>query len=317
MSKEKPTRLDEATAWFAAMRKGVMDADERVAFDRWRADPRNQAALDELHELWGELAFLKYVEPSPLTAHPRKPRRLAIAAIAAAAIAAIGLSVTVLALAPGKRIETAIGEQRTQTLPDGSLIAVNVVSNVSYDFTSAARSVTVHEGEAAFNVKADSAKPFVVHVGAYDVRAIGTAFNIRRRDGHVEIAVSEGKVDLCAVLPGGAIQVLRQLGKGELLMLPAVWSPETPLASPEAVTPSDVAEWRMRVVSYEDAPLREIISDLGRYFPENLSLQDPTMLDRRLTIRLQIEDRRRAVETLAGLLGLRAEEQVGGTILKD
>jgi transmembrane sensor len=56
------------------------------------------------------------------------------------------------------------------------------------------RRVKLTGGEAHFTVWKDKARPFVVDVGGIEVRAVGTAFNVRLEPGRVEVLVTEGRV---------------------------------------------------------------------------------------------------------------------------
>ena len=49
-------------------------------------------------------------------------------------------------------------------------------------------------GEVHFNVVRDPARPFVVLAGGTEVKAIGTAFNVRCEGGTLEVLVTEGLV---------------------------------------------------------------------------------------------------------------------------
>lgn len=296
-----PSRQDEAARWFAAERAGVMLVEQKVAFEAWKQDPRNLAALEAMRELWDDLAILKGQEPGPRSA--AWPRQ-ALAIAAALLIVAIGGLTSVLMFGQGRAtiIATAIGQQETQSMPDGSLIAVNVASNVSYRVTQDERVVTLSEGEAAFTVRPDVAKPFVVRTGDWEIRAIGTTFNVRQRDGAVNVAVSEGTVEVCRVTGSGR-EVVAVLSAGQLLALGA--ESGGGLSAPVPVRPDQVAEWRMRVVTYEDASVEEVVEDFNRYFERKLAVEQQELLSRRVTIRLRVDDRERAIETLAGLLGAR------------
>ncbi|MDP3737529.1 MAG: FecR domain-containing protein [Hyphomonadaceae bacterium] len=298
----KLSRQDQAAKWFAAERAGVMLVEQRAEFDAWKADPRNMAALDAMRELWDDLAVLKGSEPTPA----KKPRSLFLPAAAAVAALLIGgIATASLMSAPADTpIVTAEGQQKTQSMPDGSVIAVNVASNVSYKFTETERLVTLSEGEAAFSVKPDPDKPFVVRVGGLEVRAVGTSFNVRQRDGVLQVSVSEGQVQLCR-MTGSGESVIANLSAGQLLRLPASLPVAATPPSPVSIPPSQVSEWRMRVVTYEDATVREVIEDFNRYFDRKLLVAQPELLDRRVTIRLQVENREGAIDTLAALLDAR------------
>jgi transmembrane sensor len=296
----KPSRQYQAAAWFAAERAGLMFAEQRADFDAWRADPRNEAALSAMRDLWDDMAVLKN-KPRPASA-PAK-RRIALPAAAALLLIVLGGAfATRMIRFDDTAIETIAGQQKTQSTPDGSVIAVNVASNVTYRITDARRLVRLKQGEAAFMVKPDSARPFVVRVGDYEVRATGTAFNVKERGGAIQVAVSEGKVQICRFGKDGAPIELTSLGAGQLLRFPAKYSEAGFAAMPREVAPEQVGEWRMRIVTYEDAPIRDVVEDFNRYFAQKLLVQQPELLDRRVTIRLKVDNREQAIETLADLL---------------
>jgi transmembrane sensor len=243
----------------------------------------------------------------------------AVAAIVFFNVAGVGGGFTWITLGQDARIETLAGQQRTQALPDGSVMAVNVASHVSYVVRDDRRRVKIHDGEAAFNVKADKQRPFVVEAGEYEIRAVGTAFNVRSRDGVVEVAVGEGRVEICAASASASAAATAPpfvvLTAGQLLRFPVALS-ERQLRSavPVAVPPLQISEWRMRVVTYEDAPLSEVIADFNRYFPQKL-LIEPDLADERVTVRLQVDDRARAIDTLASLLNVNVRETPQGEML--
>lgn len=308
---EKPSRQDEAAAWFAASRQGVMLVEERARFEAWRADPRNQAALDAMQELWDDLAVLKGTAPPPRKrAAPRWPQAL----VAAALLLVVGVSAggVWLTLRDGSAITTAAGEQKSRSLPDGSLLAVNVASSVAYRFEDDRRLVTVQDGEAAFTVRPDPARPFIVRAGDFDVRAVGTAFNVRQRGDLVEVSVSEGRVEICRA---GSTDVLAALEAGQLLSFPARFTAGGLPDAPQPVAPGEVSEWRMRIVTYENASVRQVVEDMNRYFDRRLVVEDAALLDRRVTIRLKVDDRERAIGTLAGLLGIDIQRRSGVDVL--
>lgn len=314
MSSPKPSRQEQAAAWFAAQRAGAMLVEQREAFDLWRTDPRNQAALDRMHELWGELAVLKLSGPAPRKASPFPRRAIAAAALL---VAVIGGTLGWLALPRDPIIETVAGQQKSQSLPDGSLVAVNVASELSYSIRDDARVVKMGDGEAAFAVKADPQKPFVVQAGDFEVRAVGTAFNVRRRDGLIEVAVSEGKVQICSGSGPDAGAVLATLSAGQLVRFPDAYTPGQFAVVPATVPTEQISEWRMRVVTYENATVREVIEDFNRYFENQRLIAKGNLLQRRVTIRLQVEDRESAIETLAALLGVGVARSPEGEVLSD
>ena len=298
-------RREAAAAWFAAQRRAVMSIEERAAFDAWRADPENLAALNAMHELWGEMSVLKGAR-IPLESSVAQGRRFALGAAVAACLALSGLFVSwaTQPLAFAETARTRVGEQRSETLPDGSVVNLNVATRIEYKMHSRSRDVRLREGQALFVVQKDASRPFLVRAGDYEVRAVGTAFDVRQRDGATQVAVQEGVVLVTRLKGPQAGVAVARLRAGERLDLrPVAHASELAVPVVKAVPVQSVAEWRMRTVTYEDATVAQVVEDLNRFFPQPIEIEDQSLAARRVTIRLQVADRESTVRTLDALLG--------------
>lgn len=89
---------------------------------------------------------------------------------------------------------TAVGEQRTVRLSDGSVLYLNTASRARLRFSERVREVELLDGEALFVVARDAARPFQVVAGATVIRAVGTQFNVRRGKVDTRVSVIEGRV---------------------------------------------------------------------------------------------------------------------------
>ncbi len=89
---------------------------------------------------------------------------------------------------------TDIGERRSITLADGSTVDLNARSKLRIEFSSAERRVELLDGQALFQVAKDKQRPFIVHSGDATVRAVGTQFDVYRKDSGTTITVLEGRV---------------------------------------------------------------------------------------------------------------------------
>ena len=89
---------------------------------------------------------------------------------------------------------TDIGERRSITLADGSTVDLNARSKLRIEFSSAERRVELLNGQALFQVAKDKHRPFIVHSGDATVRAVGTQFDVYRKDSGTTITVLEGRV---------------------------------------------------------------------------------------------------------------------------
>lgn len=274
-----------------------MSLEERQAFDVWRSHPLHQAALNRMHEVWGELSNVGELVPAPRRRSSRQVRRAAIAAVLVLGLTA-SMGAGALWRLDRTSSETGVGEQRSQELPDGSIVALNVVTRAQYDLNRHERVVNLKEGEATFVVRKDPDRPFLVRAGGYEVRAVGTAFNVRNRDHSLDVAVKEGVVEVRALTGGGKPVLLRAGQRFHVKHTNRHTFKQTRIST---IPTTSVDEWRQRVLTYEDAPVDQVIRDLNRFYERPVSV-DPSLGRRHVTLRLVIDDRADTVQRLAALL---------------
>lgn len=72
------------------------------------------------------------------------------------------------------------GGEYKLTLSDGSTVWINSESELTYpvSFGNQNRQIRL-KGEAFFDIRKDSSRPFIVHTGQFDIQVTGTRFNIR------------------------------------------------------------------------------------------------------------------------------------------
>ncbi len=93
---------------------------------------------------------------------------------------------------------TDTAEQRTMTLEDGSRIELNARSRLRVTYSKAARTVELYDGQALFQVAKDASRPFLVKSGEATVRAVGTQFDVYRKEDNTTVTVLEGRVAVYA-----------------------------------------------------------------------------------------------------------------------
>lgn len=95
--------------------------------------------------------------------------------------------------------EAPLGQKAKIELPDGSTVWLNSGSNIRYssNFNQKNRNIEL-EGEAFFDVKRNTGKPFIVNTSSLDVKVTGTRFNVNAYADEpiVETSLIEGKVDV-------------------------------------------------------------------------------------------------------------------------
>jgi len=126
-------------------------------------------------------------------------RRVRVASAAAVALLAVASWLGVRQYAgSGVDYATAIGEQRSITLADGTIAALAPDSRISVDFSWGVRSVTLRQGQAQFDVTHNSARPFRVYAGANLIQDVGTVFSVNRLPSGTIVAVTHGSVQITA-----------------------------------------------------------------------------------------------------------------------
>lgn len=96
-------------------------------------------------------------------------------------------------------ISVPAGQRVNLTLPDGTNVWLNSRSTLQYPalFSGNTREVKL-DGEAYFNVKHDGEKPFIVNTQKYNIRVLGTKFNVDSYSniGNFSTALIEGSVKI-------------------------------------------------------------------------------------------------------------------------
>lgn len=215
------------------------------------------------------------------SASPQRRRR-------AWAIAA-SLLVLAISLAGWQRFSrgvyaTDFGERRSITLSDGSSIELNARSQVRVRFTGTQRRLELLAGQALFRVAKDPSRPFVVDSNGFEVRAVGTQFDVYRKAGATTtVTVVEGRVAISIpenpALPGvvrGASPDSRErsgeifVGAGEQVVVSGARAARPARADLESVT-----AWTRNQIIFRETPLGEVIEEFNRYNERQLIVDDP------------------------------------------
>ncbi|MEA1785853.1 FecR domain-containing protein [Arenibacter sp. GZD96] len=184
-------------------------------------------------------------------------RFIRIAAVVALLFAASYFYMTTL----NKTVGTHYAENKEVVLPDGSEIALNAASEISYNEKKWDQQRTISlEGEAFFKVA--KGKRFTVETKDGLVTVLGTQFNVVQRDGFFEVHCFEGLVGVSyenkeTQLPAGT----------SFLVLNGVPQKRSPFS---ALTPS----WMNAESSFQSIPLHFVLEEFQRQFNVRIATKD-------------------------------------------
>lgn len=199
------------------------------------------------------------------------PRRAFLRFGAMAASIALVAAASALYMLPDESIVVAKGEFRKVQLADHSVVNINGGSSIDVKLTRSARDITLHQGEAWFEVAKDKSKPFTVAAGQARVRAVGTAFGVRRYSNGAEVMVTEGTVEVLGK-EGGQKQLLTA---GDLAFIPQQTAKITVIRKPEEIKRK--LAWMEGKVIFINQTLTEAVADFNRYSLRRIVIMDPQL----------------------------------------
>jgi transmembrane sensor len=298
--KTHPAIVAEAAAWFIEFRAGDVNGEMRLQFIEWlRRSPEHIQAYLEISGVWAELPTgdpagkidiesliararnepdviaLSTGIPGSLQVPPvvepalRLPRRRR----AILGMAAVVLLAAVIALFLGSgnlsaSYSTGIGEQRTVQLSDGSTVELNARSTIQVHLTEHQRDVTLLNGQALFRVAKDQQRPFVVRAGDAQVRAVGTEFDVYKKQSATVVTVVEGRVETYDESDAAGTAAI-VLSAGEQLTV----VPHT-VAKPTRTDTSIATAWVQQRLIFEETPLSDVAEEFNRYNRRPLIIDD-------------------------------------------
>ena len=305
---------EQAAAWLIRISDNTLMPEEVSVLREWvgRSDFHREYFI-QLSQNWDEMAVLQ--ELAELFAVPRADaalkKRNALSFIFggltfprfAVATSLVACSVALLfslALFDSQTItlQTAIGEQRIETLEDGSVLTINTDSELFVDYSGDNRIIRLTRGEVNFDVSKDPHRPFIVYAGDGLVWAVGTAFNIRLDEGHVDLTVTEGRVKVYSgIAPSEPLPILttevNSIGTSALL----VRQNEAFVKAGEALQYSQLIvqknevhieqihkklAWQRGALIFKGETLEQAVVEIRRYTDKELRIVDPGIKNKKV-----------------------------------
>jgi transmembrane sensor len=327
------TRAAAAAEWLAKHDRGLTAAEQDAFLDWLAADPRHGEWLALHRRTTGDFAGLMQwrpehsEEPNPdLLAPPRRPLRW-LAPVALAAAAALAVSLTLWRPWANHDATPAVADYERRILEDGSTVELNRGAAITVAYAAGERRVALVRGEALFTVAKNPARPFIVRAGGVDVRAVGTAFNVRLSGPAVEVLVTEGRVAVDhgpasapesasrsspaeVRSPASELRVpISEISAGHrATIVPAV------AAAPriEPVTAAEIARalaWQPQLLDFSSVPLRLALAEFNRRNRVQFVLADPHLAELPIVASIRSNNIEGFARFLAETAGVRVERR--------
>lgn len=290
---------DAAAGWVLRHDRGLTPA-EQDEFSQWlAADPRHGTEFQRHRREWRRLDTLSQWVPhhsqapnpdllAPRRVRPRWSRVAVWIPLAAAAAVAVALwrptapAGPSLPATPAAPAVVATAAVASQVLPDGTTVELNGGARLETRFTERERRVLLSAGEAHFTVVKDPDRPFVVSAQGVELRAVGTAFNVRLDSAGVDVLVTEGKVEVTPVPEADVARTdlprLPRLEAGQrIVVLTGANAPVPVVTTLSAAEIGRMLAWQQRLLEFTAAPLAEVVAEFNRRNAVQIAIADPSL----------------------------------------
>jgi len=343
---ESPTSvLEQASHWWELLHSDSASSSDHREFGEWvaRSPERVEAYLETARLvkaiksprlIWPSTAaevLIREAKSSPETVLPFSTARVAEPADrrgarhshgriawAAAAVLLVGVGLVLFTLGKPQEFRTALGEQRSVLLADGSRVTLNTASRIEVNLHGR-REVRLVQGEALFEV-AHAARPFVVRAGNALLKDLGTQFNVDMHSNGTTVTVVEGQVAVDS--PGakeiagaqadnggrGTVEPLILGANDRVLVTPAgVGAPQ------RGVNIAASVAWTQRQLMFEHRPLSEVAEEFNRYNRDRIEIDSAELKGQEVTGVFDAKDPASFVAFLSSVPGVEIREGANGT----
>ena len=165
------------------------------------------------------------------------------------------------------RLEVPVGGEYRLTLSDGTRVWLNAASSLTYPEVFQDRERVVElTGEAFFEVKPDTALPFIVKTQGMRVKVLGTTFNVKAYPDELKLYTTlvEGKVEVFS----------DYLHRGVMLYPGEQAVSDSSEIQKRQVNVQPYISWKEGKFVFINAPLGEICKQIARWYDVEIQFAD-------------------------------------------
>lgn len=325
-----------------------LTAKEKVALKAWLAEsPGRMEEIYRLNKFWHQMLLSELMALTETKSAQRKEQTKTkqnhvilkpALAFAFTCLLAVGMQswwgTSLVPKAYSNAVfSTAIGEQKTVALSDGSSLMLDSGSQVKVLYSDNSRELWLLKGEAHFEVATNKQRPFNVYALNGRVQAVGTAFNVSlNNDNHFEVLVTEGKVALALTKAmsnqanqsnsSSLLQNITHMRAGEFTRINSTSSFEqgknqaltglTTLSENEILAEQ---AWRKGELIFTGEPLLQVVEKLKRYSQLNIEIVDAELEQLKIGGRFELTQINQWLKSLEHNFGLQVEQVTKNKIL--
>jgi transmembrane sensor len=208
-----------------------------------------------------------------------------------------------------ENLQAVTGEMvKVDTLSDGSVITLNKQSILEYPskFKGKQRHVVLAKGEAFFDVTPNKEKPFLITSGATTIRVVGTSFNVKLKNGDVEVIVESGKVQVSK----GEKSIF--LKPGEKILVSKTANNLAKVKTPDLL----YNYYRTKMFIADDTPLWRMVEALNEAYDSKIEIKNPAIRDLPLNTTFNNESLENVLQVISRTFKITIDRRQDRIILK-
>lgn len=192
------------------------------------------------------------------------------------------------------------GEEKQVVFQDGSTVYLDADSKLKYPkkFAFGQREVFL-DGQGYFEVSSNKTWPFVVNLPSASIKVLGTSFNVSAYSEESDLVV---QLDKGSIRVNTSSELVYDLVPGDVL----TYDQNSKLCVVSRSTPMmRSSNWRADKISFEDAPLKEVVRKLNREFNVEFIVNDAAAWETYYTIVIDVKTLPEALKELEFISPLR------------
>ncbi len=223
-------------------------------------------------------------------------------------------------LANRSEVSTKNGSKTKLVLPDGTQVWLNSGSRLVYDksYGTVLREVQL-TGEAYFDVVKNAARPFVIHAPGFNIKVLGTAFNVRSFPGEkksetslirgsIEVTFSDRPTEKIILKPNEKLVIANEETPGNKPVPAAVHAkvplPQEPLVAVSHLTyePADSTivetSWMENKLIFRSEPFEDLAVRMERWYGVQIQFASEELKKKKFTGAFESESIEQALKAL-------------------
>lgn len=202
-----------------------------------------------------------------------------------------------------KQYETAFGETREITLPDGSVVTLNANSQLLYSRLSffKEKREAILKGEAAFSViHTKDRRPFIIHTpDSLQVKVLGTTFLVYSRQERSKVVLASGEIALSSFKTKSSPVLIKP---GEVVDI----NEEGAFNIAPSKTPVEWHfSWKDNQFFFDQTPLEEISKQVSERFGVQIVIPDSSLAKTPISGNYPAQSAEEVVSMLSTILNLK------------